>query len=213
MSHPAEQSSTTASDALPVGPIRIIVVRHGATEWSTIGRHTGRTDVELTAEGEAQARAVSPLLASVIGQADPVVFTSPLRRAAVTASLALPRYEATVADSLVEFDYGAYEGLTTPQIFERDPQWHLFRQGCPGGETANQVVARCDSFIAKLERMATGRVVVAFTHGHLSRILAMRLLQLPTESAAALYNETASVGVMDSRRDRFVLVGWNRQAT
>jgi probable phosphoglycerate mutase len=189
------------------------VVRHGATEWSTIGRHTGRTDLELTAQGRAQALAVAPLLESVIDQPDPLVFTSPLRRAAATAALALPQYEATVADSLVEFDYGAYEGLTTPQIFDRDAGWNLFRHGSPGGETANQVVARCDSFIAKLERMAVGRVVVAFTHGHLSRILAMRLLQLPTESAAALYNETASVGVMDARRDRFVLVGWNRQAT
>lgn len=193
-------------------------MRHGATEWSTIGRHTGRTDLALTAEGRMQATAVTPLLQSVIesalgDQAEPLVFTSPLQRASDTAELALPQYPAVVADSLIEFDYGRYEGLTTPQIFELDPQWSMFRDGCPGGETAHQVTARCDSFIAKLERMATGRVVVAFTHGHLSRILTTRLLQLPTESAAAFYNETAAVAVMDSRRDRFVLVGWNRQAT
>jgi probable phosphoglycerate mutase len=194
-------------------PARIVLVRHGATEWSTIGRHTGRTDLALTAAGEAQALAVAPLLASVINQPNPVVFTSPLQRAAATAALALPQYEAITTDSLVEFDYGIYEGLTTPEIFARDPEWNLFRQGCPGGETGAQVTARCDSFIAKIERMAAGRVVVAFTHGHFSRILAMRLLQLPTDSAAALYNETASIGVMDARRDRFVLVGWNRQAT
>ena len=193
-------------------------MRHGATEWSTIGRHTGRTDLALTAEGRMQATAVAPLVRSVIESAlgddeEPLVFTSPLQRAADTAELALPQYPAVVADSLIEFDYGRYEGLTTPQIFDLDPQWNMFRDGCPGGETAHQVTARCDSFIAKLERMANGRVVVAFTHGHLSRILTTRLLQLPTESAAAFYNETAAVAVMDSRRDRFVLVGWNRQAT
>ena len=165
-----------------------------------------------------QATAVAPLVRSVIesalgDDAEPLVFTSPLQRAADTAELALPQHSAVVADSLIEFDYGRYEGLTTPQIFELDPQWNMFRDGCPGGETAHQVTARCDSFIAKLERMATGRVVVAFTHGHLSRILTTRLLRLPTESAAAFYNETAAVAVMDSRRDRFVLVGWNRQAT
>jgi broad specificity phosphatase PhoE len=141
------------------------------------------------------------------------VFTSPLRRAADTAALVLPRHEAVVAEALLEVDYGMYEGLTTAQIFEQNPGWVLFRDGCPGGENINQVVARCDSFIAKLERMAVGRTVVVFSHGHLSRLLTTRLLQLPVESAAAFYNETASVGVFDARRDRFVLVGWNRQAT
>jgi probable phosphoglycerate mutase len=216
VSHPAEHSSHAAhveSPAVRPGPDRIVLVRHGATEWSTNGRHTGRTDLALTAAGRDQARAAAPLLQTVLDRPDPVVFSSPLQRARETASLMLPGCDPVVADSLAEFDYGSYEGLTTPQIFDRDPTWNLFRGGCPGGETALQVTARVDGFIAKVERMATGRLVVVFTHGHLSRILAVRLLELPTESAAAFYNETASVGVIDARRDRFVLVGWNRQAT
>jgi len=199
-------------------PIAVILVRHGATEWSANGRHTGRTDIELTDDGRLQAEALQPLLAHLIaerspgGVVDPVVFTSGLRRARHTADEAMPGAEPEETHLLLEVDYGRYEGLRIDEIRTHEPDWNVFANGAPGGESVAAVMARCDSFIAKLERMAVGRVVVAFTHGHLSRILSMRLLQLPTDSAAALYNETASVGVMDARRDRFVLVGWNRQA-
>jgi probable phosphoglycerate mutase len=121
----------------------------------------------------------------------------------------MPDHEATVVDALAEYDYGRYDGLTSTEILEQDPAWNLFTSGCPGGESPHQVAARCDSFIAKLERTAGGRAVVAFTHGHLGRILTARLLGLGVEAAAGLWNETASVGVINLHRGRFVLVGWN----
>ena len=163
----------------------------------------------MTELGEQQSRAVGSVVRRLLGDADPVVFTSPLERARLTACLAMPNHEATVVDALAEYDYGRYEGLTSTEILEQDPSWNLFTTGCPGGESPQQVVARCDSFIAKLERTAGGRAVVAFTHGHLGRILTVRLLGLGVEAAAGLWNETATVGVINLHRGRFVLVGWN----
>ena len=193
-------------------PSLILLVRHGATEWSVGGQHTGRTDIPLTELGVEQARAVGPLIVQLLGGTEPLVYTSPLQRAADTARLALPGHEHTIVDALAEYDYGEYEGLTTSQILERDPEWDLFETGCPGGENPHRVGARCDSFIAKLERTAIDRSVVAFTHGHLSRILTARVLGLHPHAGAALYNDTASVGVINVHRGRFVLVGWNISA-
>ena len=196
----------------PPLPSLILLVRHGATEWSEAGRHTGRTDIALTELGVRQATAVGPVICKLLGGVEPLVFTSPLQRAAHTAELALPGIEATVVDSLMEYDYGQYEGRTSSEILDLQPDWDLFSTGCPGGEGPQQVAARCDSFGAKLERIASGRAVVAFTHGHLSRILTARLLGLPASAGAALYNETASVGMINVHRARWVLVGWNIQA-
>lgn len=193
----------------PATPNLILLVRHGATEWSVTGQHTGRTDLPLTAHGEDQARRIGPVIEGWLGGQHPVVYTSPLGRAARTAALAMPRHRAEPVDALVEYDYGSYEGLTTGQILERDPDWDLFGAGCPGGESIMQVTARCDSFIAKLERTAAGQAVVAFTHGHLSRLLTTRLLGLPPSAAAAMWNDTASLAAVDTHRGRLVLVGWN----
>lgn len=190
-------------------PSLILLVRHGATEWSATGRYTGRTDVPLTPAGEAQATGVGSVIRHWLAGADPVVYTSPLRRAADTARLALPGHPAEEVPALAEMDYGAYEGLTTSEILERDPDWDLFATGCPGGESLPQVTARCDSFAAKLERTAAGRAVVAFTHGHLSRVLTARLVGLPGSTAAGLWNDTGSVAAIDLHRGRLVLVGWN----
>lgn len=205
MPNPADGSS------LPL-PSLVLLVRHGATEWSELGRHTGRTDIPLTDLGIRQATAVGPVIRQLLDGADPLVFTSPLQRAARTAELAMPGVEATVVDSLVEYDYGQHEGRTSSEILAIQPDWNLFTTGCPGGEGPHQVSARCDSFVAKLERIASGRAVVAFTHGHLSRILTARLLGLPASTGAALYNETASVGMINVHRGRWVLVGWNIRA-
>jgi broad specificity phosphatase PhoE len=139
----------------------------------------------------------------------PIVFTSTLTRARQTAALAMPEVEAEEAHQLVEVDYGEYEGLTSAQIHDKAPDWDLFKDGCPGGESIAAVSARCDSFIAKMERMATGRTVVAFTHGHFSRILTARMLDLPATTGSVFYNETATVGVLDHRRGELVLTGWN----
>ncbi len=141
--------------------------------------------------------------------AEPLVFTSPLQRAAQTAKLALPGVKATAVDALMELDYGHCEGLRTSQIFAKFPDWDLFENGCPGGEKPHDFAARCDSFVDLLHRAASGRAVVAFTHGHLSRVLTARLLGLPVATAAALFNETASVEMINVHRSRWVLVGWN----
>jgi probable phosphoglycerate mutase len=195
-----------------VGPNLILLVRHGATEWSESGRHTGRTDAPLTEKGIRQADRLPPLLATLSEGALPLVFTSPLQRAAETARRAVPGVEPIVVDALAEYDYGTYEGLTTEEIDAKHPGWDLFKDGCPGGESLNQVVARCDAFVAKLERIAVGRTVIVFTHGHLSRILTTRLVGLSPEAGAVLQNDTASVGVIDDKRGRLVITGWNLRA-
>jgi probable phosphoglycerate mutase len=197
------------------GPDLVLLVRHGATEWSAQGRHTGRTDIDLTERGREQTKAMRTTLYRLIDSrhadppSPPIVFSSTLARARQTAELAMPEVEIQEAHQLVEVDYGEYEGLTTAQILERDPDWDLFTMGCPGGESIAAVSARCDSFIAKMERMASGRTVVAFTHGHFSRILTARMLGMAASAGSAFYNETATIGVLDHRRGDLVLTGWN----
>ena len=190
----------------------ILLVRHGATDWSESGQHTGRTDVPLNTKGLRQADRLPPILATLSEGALPLVFTSPLQRASETARRAVPGVEATVVDALVEYDYGQYEGLTSAQIDEKHPGWELFADGCPGGESLHQVVARCQAFIAKLERTATGRTAIVFTHGHLSRILTTQLVGLPAEAGAVLQNDTASVGIIADKRGHYVITGWNIRA-
>jgi probable phosphoglycerate mutase len=196
----------------PAFPSLILLVRHGATEWSVTGQHTGRTDLPLTELGVRQAAAASKVVHHWLDGVEPVVYTSPLQRAAHTAALALPDHPAEEVPALMEYDYGSYEGLTTTEIFERDPHWDLFGVGCPGGESILQVTARCDAFAAKIERTAVGRAVVAFTHGHLSRILTTRLVGLEPQAGAVLQNDAASVGIISDKRGHYVITGWNIRA-
>ena len=193
----------------PSLPALTLIVRHGATEWSQNGRHTGLTDLPLIPVGAEQAAHVGGLLHELLDGQPAMVFSSPLERALATARLALPDDEPTVVDALHEYDYGDYEGLTSEAIEEQHPGWNLFADGCPGGESLQQVAARCDSFIAKLERVAAGKAVVAFTHGHLSRILTARLLGLAASTGRVLQNDTASVAVLTVKRGEIVLDGWN----
>lgn len=186
----------------------MLVVRHGTTEWSTAGRHTGRTDVDLTPEGEAEATTLGPLLRQRLGDAVAQVHSSPLQRALRTAMLALPGTPVAIDARLVELDYGDYEGMTTAEIQAKVPEWDLFTHECPAGETVEQVAARCDSFIADLGPGAH----VVFAHGHLSRILAVRLLGWTPSTAAFLYNDTASIGAVRDRRGTRVLDAWNCRA-
>lgn len=191
----------------------MLLIRHGETTWAAQGRHTGRTDIELTEAGRDQSRRLGAIIERLLdGRGQPVVFTSPLARARDTAALAMPRVEATETDLLFEVDYGQYEGLTGEEIGERHPGWSVFADGCPGGESVAAVAARCDSFIAKAERMAPGRPVVAFSHGHLSRALTARVLGLPVPGAGAFYNDTATIAVFDHRKGVLVLTGWNLSA-
>lgn len=200
------------SDPVVAGPSLILLVRHGATEWSENGRHTGRTDLPLLEKGRHQADRLPPLLATLSEGALPVVFTSPLERAMETARRAVPGVEATVVAALAEYDYGDYEGLTSEEIDAQQPGWNLFLDGCPGGESLHQVVARCDGFIAKLERTARGGAAIVFTHGHLSRILTTRLVGLEPRAGAVLQNDAASIGIISDKRGHYVITGWNIRA-
>ena len=182
----------------------ILLVRHGATDWSASGRHTGRTDIPLSADGEAGARTLRGRL-----PAHPdLVLVSPRQRAAETCRLAGLGDAAQTDDDLREWDYGDYEGLTTPQIREHRPDWNLWRDGCPNGEKAADVAARADRVVARL--LATeGEVAVVFAHGHLLRVLGARWAGLPPEAGAVLALDPATVSTLGWEREQRVLRRWN----
>ena len=180
------------------------LVRHGETEWSASGRHTGSTDVPLTEQGRTAARAVAPALQEHEFAA---VLTSPLRRARETCELAGFADRAEVVDDLREWDYGDYEGLTTPQIRERDPGWTVWKDGCPGGESAADVGTRADRVIAKLR--AFDADVAVFAHGHLLRVLAARWCGLAPTAGAVLALETATLSRLGWEREQPVVRMWN----
>jgi len=172
---------------------RLILLRHGETEWSAAGRHTGRTELELTAAGREQARSVASVLSGV-GVRDPLVVSSPRRRAVETAELAGLAI-AEVSELLAEWDYGAYEGLTTPRIRESVPDWLVWTHGCPGGESVGAVGARADRAVAlALERMGE-RDVVFVGHGHFSRAVLARWMELPVSEGIRMSMTPASVAV------------------
>jgi probable phosphoglycerate mutase len=184
----------------------VFLVRHGETEWSASGQHTSNTDIELTAEGERAARALGERLA---GRDFALVLSSPLRRARDTADLAgfAGRYE--IDEDLREFDYGDYEGLTTPEIRERRPGWYLWRDGNPGGEVAAQVGARADRVIERaLAALAVGDVAM-FAHGHLLRVLGARWIELGAECGGLLALDTAALCELGFEREQRVLWLWN----
>ncbi len=186
--------------------MRLYLVRHGETEWSRARRHTGRTDVPLNLAGEDEARALGVLLST---QHFDLVFSSPLRRAVDTARLAGFEGRIELSDALLEFDYGEYEGLTTPEIRALRPGWDLFRDGCPGGETAEEVAARVRPFLAKVTD--ADEDVLLFTHGHLSRILTATYLGLPPATARHLFLNTASVSVLGREHEWPAILRWNDQ--
>lgn len=197
----------------PVRPPWLVIVRHGETEWSASGRHTSSTDIDLTDHGRARAAALPAFLRQWVDPAESVAFSSPRRRAIATAELAMPAAEPIVTDLLAEVDYGDYEGRTTAEIVADRPGWDLFTDGTPGGETIADAGFRADAFIRLAIERCSGRPVVAFSHGHFSRILTARLLEMDATAGARLYNDTASVGVVMLRRGTYVLDGWNMRTT
>jgi broad specificity phosphatase PhoE len=180
------------------------LVRHGETEWSAAGKHTGSTDLPLTEAGRDAARAVARVLRRHTFVA---VLTSPLRRARETCELAGLTAEADVVDDLREWEYGDYEGLTTAEIRESRPGWTVWRDGCPGGESADDIGARADRVVERL-RGIDGDVAV-FAHGHLLRVLGARWCGLSPEDGAALALDTAGLSRLGWEREQPVLRLWN----
>lgn len=170
---------------------RMILLRHGETEWSANGRHTGRTDIPLTELGIRQARSLPGQLTE-LGLHDPLVLSSPRRRAVETASLAGLSPDRTV-DDLAEWDYGDYEGLTTPEIRESVPGWTVFTAPCPGGESAQDVRRRADRLLAALP---ADRDAVLIGHGHFSRVLMARWLGAEVAAGAHFAMPAAGIAVL-----------------
>lgn len=180
-----------------------MLVRHGETAWSSSGQHTGRTDVPLSALGEDQARALTPTLD---GRRFALVLCSPLQRAWRTAALA-GLTDVIPEPNLAEWDYGDYEGLTTKQIRELKPDWSLWRDGVPGGETIEHVAKRAEAVLNRA-RAAHGDVVLV-SHGHLLRVLATCWLGLPAKDGALFSLDTATVSALGFEHDAPVIRRWN----
>lgn len=169
----------------------IYIVRHGETEWSLTGKHTGLTDLPLTAQGEQNARLLAARLRDIEFAR---VFTSPLLRASQTCQLAGFGKSPEVDGDLVEWDYGDYEGLTTVAIREARSDWQLFRDGCPGGESLAQVASRADRVVQRLRTI--GADTLLFSSGHFLRVLGARWCGLSPQSARSLALSTASLSVL-----------------
>ena len=182
------------------------LLRHGATAWARNGRHTGRTDLPLLPEGEAEARALAPALAAMRFD---TVLVSPLQRARHTAELAGLGADVVLCDDLYEWDYGDYEGVTTAQIRAQQPDWTLWRDGCPGGEQAAQVQLRCQRAIERALAAAPAPRVALVAHGHLLRALAGTWLGLGAAGGALLTLSTATVSVLGFEREQRVILRWN----
>ena len=186
----------------------LLLVRHGETAWSRSGQHTGRTDLPLTAYGERQAAALSPVLAS-----RPIVasFASPLLRARRTAELA--GLTAACDEDLIEWDNGDFESQTTAQIREQQPGWWLWTDGAPGGEDAEQVGRRCAATLDRVVPLLQGGDVALFGHGHTLRALAAVWVGLPASQGGIFTMEPASLSTLGSYRDHPVITSWNDVST
>jgi broad specificity phosphatase PhoE len=182
----------------------VVLVRHAETEWSRAGKHTGRTDIPLTDRGRQVAAALSPLLERWDFAR---VLCSPLSRARETCELSGLGDRAELRDELMEWDYGDYEGITTPEIRERRADWSLWRDGCPHGEAASDVGARVDRVIAEA-REGEGDVAM-FAHGHVLRVLGARWIGLEPAGGALLALSTAAICVLGYERQTSVIWRWN----
>ena len=182
----------------------VYLIRHGETEWSLNGRHTGTTDIPLTENG----RKVAKLLAAVLGKEKfALVLTSPLKRARETCELAGFGARAEIDRDLMEWNYSAYEGLTPEEIHAQAPGWMIFTDGCPGGETPEQVGARVDRVIAKV-RAVEGHAAL-FAHGHIFRVFAARWLALAAAAGSHFLLNTATLNILSYYRGPPAVERWN----
>jgi broad specificity phosphatase PhoE len=194
---------------------QLILLRHGETEWSRDGRHTGRTDVPLTARGIADAEALAPMVARrVAGDQLIAVIASPTQRAQRTAQLA--GLTATKIDpDLWEWDYGGYEGITSAEIRQSRPGWSLWRDGVIGGDTAHpgetveQVGQRVDRVLARAEPLLALGDVALVAHGHVLRVLAARYLGLPPDAGRLFRLDTGTVSTLGTEHAEPVVQSWN----
>ena len=185
------------------GP-QIVLVRHGETEWSQSGQHTSFTDLPLTLNGEKQAKSLCESLKS---WEFTLVETSPRKRAVRTAELAGFKGRAIEDSDLAEWNYGAYEGMTTAEIRITDPGWTVFGKTPPGGESATEVAIRCDRLIAKIR--ATSGDSLLFAHSHVLRVLIARWLELPPEDGRHFVIQTGTMGVLSYEHESPVLLSLN----
>ena len=183
---------------------KIYLLRHGETEWSLNGQHTGVTDILLTENGRKAARLLQPVLAE---ETFTLVLTSPLQRARETCELAGLGKQATIESDLIEWNYGEYEGLKTEQIRLTRPGWSVFRDGCPGGESPEQVAARADRVLSKVR--ATEGNVALFAHGHILRVLAARWINLSANYGEHFLLDTATLNVLGYYRESPAFKIWN----
>jgi broad specificity phosphatase PhoE len=187
-----------------MGP-EVTLIRHGETEWSRSGQHTGRTDLPLTAQGEAEAKATGATLSTTTFD---LVLVSPRQRARRTAELAGLGDGETV-DDLQEWDYGDFEGMTSAEIQEQVPDWTIWDGPWPGGETAEEVGARADRVIARCLAQPDGTRIALVAHGHILRVLGARWIDLPVQGGRHLSLGTAALCRLACERDQRVLQLWN----
>src|SRR6516225_9798049 len=184
--------------------VKVLAIRHGETEWSLNGRHTGTTDIPLTDKGRRLAERMRPKLSRL---AFALVLVSPMRRARQTCELSGLGDRAAIDNDLMEWNYGAYEGLTPRQIRERSPNWLIFRDGCPGGETPEQVGARADRVIARAR--ATEGNVALFAHGHVLRVLVARWIGLSASGGEHFLLDTGTLSVLGDYHGSPAVQIWN----
>jgi broad specificity phosphatase PhoE len=184
---------------------RTFIVRHGETEWSAAGKHTSMTDLSLTENGRTQAAIAAEKLT---GQPFELVLCSPLLRARQTAEIAGFGEIAQICDDLVEWRYGEYEGLTSPEIWERhDPNWDLWKDGCPGGESPAEVGARVDRVLQRVAQIDGDGL--AFAHGHILRVLTARWCEMEVAAGAHFKLATAAIGVLGHERTTPTIDRWS----
>ncbi|HEX8630664.1 MAG TPA: histidine phosphatase family protein [Catenuloplanes sp.] len=187
----------------------IVLVRHGQTEWSATGRHTSYTDIDLTPDGERQARNIG---ARLEGRGFAAVLCSPRKRAVRTAELAgLPI--SSIADELAEWDYGRYEGVTTADIRRERPDWDLWTDGCPDGESPEQIGARVDRLLHRVGPLLADGDVALVAHGHSLRVVGARWIGEPAAAGGRLRLDTATLSVLGHEHERQVILEWNSGRT
>jgi broad specificity phosphatase PhoE len=194
---------------VPTEPPALILVRHGETEWSKSGQHTGRTDLPLTDVGRRQARTAGDVVRTLLAGSEPAaVISSPRQRAQTTAELAGFRPTEIDPDA-AEWDYGDYEGLTSSQIRQTDPSWQIWDGRVPGGEDAAQVQSRIDRLLGSARRHLGSGPVLIFSHGHASRCIAARWLDEPVSAGRRYRLGTGAVSGLDFEHGAPVILHWN----